>query len=234
MCEFEIIDENNSEVITTIVPAFETSLFNPVFDTSMDYIELGIDSLLKDGVLKDIPIVGSLIGAGKFVYNIADRNFLKQTINFINEFNRQTIAPDKLESYRQKLHSNPKKLEAELGRVLITINRNVDTLKSIIESRFYSAYIDSQIDWNDFCELCDITERLFMSDIAALQTAYANHGVTTTMEISYKHDRLISIGLLTNDARLNGSVNIIDLDSNEPTYLMTLTSIGLKYCQLAF
>lgn len=29
-------------------------------------------------------------------------------------------------------------------------------------------------------------------------------------------------------------VNIIDLDSNEPTYLMTITPIGLKYCQLAF
>lgn len=216
--------------VAELIPSFEESLFSPVWDTSIDYIELGIDTLFKDGLLKDIPIAGSIIGAGKFVYNIADRNAIKQLIVFINEFTKRTIDPKKLEDYRLKLRSNPRKLEKELGRVMIILNRNIDACKSAIEARFYSAYIDYEISWNTFCELCDITERLFLSDITTLQTAYQNKGVTIKMPTSYRHDRLISIGLIKGGP----ASEFIDLDDPNPQYVYVLTEIGKLYCRYAF
>lgn len=73
-----------------LVPAFETTLFDPTLsDACSDMAELGIDSLLDDGVFKSIPVVSLLIGVGKTAQNIHDRNLLKQTIKFINTFNEK-------------------------------------------------------------------------------------------------------------------------------------------------
>ena len=130
--------EANAEANTDIVPAFESSLFDqsnfePLIDTGLEYIELGIDSFLKDGLLKDIPIVGSLVGIGKFMGRVHDYNSLNQTLNFIRSFNQHRDNA-KTEKHRNKLRANPKLMEKELGHVLIIIDRNTDILiaRSII------------------------------------------------------------------------------------------------------
>lgn len=225
--EVEVLREYE---VAELISPFEKSLFSPVWDTSIDYLELGVDTLFKDGVLKDIPIVGSIIGAGKFAYNVADRNTIKQLVVFINEFNRCTINPKKLEEHRLKVRANPRNLEKELGRVMIILNRNIDAYKSIIEARFYSAYIESEISWGIFCELCDITERMFLSDINTLQSANRNNGVTLQMCTTYRHDRLISIGLLKEGPASRRA----ELDDTNPQYVYVLTEIGRIYCRYAF
>ena len=84
-----------------IVPAFETTLLDSTLsDACIDMAELGIDSLLDDGVFKSIPIVSVLVGIGKTAQNLHDRNLLKQTIKFINTFNEKSITPDKLKNIR--------------------------------------------------------------------------------------------------------------------------------------
>ena len=71
-----------------IVPAFETTLFDPTLsDACIDMAELGIDSLLDEGVFKSIPIVSVLVGLGKAAQNIqASRvDYLtRQFENFLN------------------------------------------------------------------------------------------------------------------------------------------------------
>ena len=111
-----------------IVPAFETTLFDSALSGScINMAELGIDSLLDDGMFKSIPIVSTLIGIGKTAQNLHDRNLLKQTVKFINTFNERTISPKKLQDYKNHLNSNSKYAEEELGRVLILLNSNIDT-----------------------------------------------------------------------------------------------------------
>lgn len=49
-----------------LIPAFQDSLFDPSLrDVCVDIAELGIDSLLDDGVFRSIPIAGLLLGIGK-------------------------------------------------------------------------------------------------------------------------------------------------------------------------
>ena len=76
-----------------LVPAFETTLFNPTLsDACSDMAELGIDSLLDDGVFKSILLLVFSLGSVKQlkIYMIA--NLLKQTIKFINTFNEKSIS----------------------------------------------------------------------------------------------------------------------------------------------
>lgn len=218
-----------------LVPVFESSLFETsIADVGVEFAELGIDSILSDGILKDIPIVGTIVGVGKLAHNVHDRNLLRQTLTFINEFNRGLVSHEKKEKHRKKLRDNPKKLEEELGRVLILLDRNIDTIKSTFEANFYAAYVDEQIKWGEFCELCDITDRLFIADIANLKEAYENNGVKGSTILSYKHDRLNSVGLLENDTRISGGLVFTDIEDDEEQTYMKLTSIGKLFCKFAF
>lgn len=218
-----------------LVPAFEKSLLETsVIDIGAEYAELGIDYFLSNDALKEIPIVKTIIGLGNIAYNMHTRNMLKQTMTFINEFNRGTIDPDKKERYRKKLQDNPRKSEEELGRVLILLDRNIDKMKSVFEAKFFCAYINERISWDQFCELCDITDRLFISDIASLKEAYENNGVTINAGITYKHERLISVGLLANRIHPMGGLTFVDPEYEKKQIYMRITDIGKLFYELAF
>lgn len=148
---------------------FEKSLFNNSKEILGEYIELGIDSFINDRILKDIPIVNSIVAVLKIGKNIHDRNLLRQTLTFIKEFNSGNISKDKLVEYKSTIENNPKKCEEELGRVLILLNNYIDTEKSIMLARLYRAYINKIINWNEFCEYSEIINRIFIQDLKILK-----------------------------------------------------------------
>ena len=92
-----------------LVDDFEKSLFNSSKDVISDYLEIGIDSLMNEGILKEIPIVNTIVGVLKIGKNVHDRNLLKQTLTFINEFNNNKISHDKLKQYKITIENNPKR-----------------------------------------------------------------------------------------------------------------------------
>lgn len=99
-----------------IIPAFETTLFDSTLsDACADIAEMGIDSLLDDGVCKSIPVVGLLVGIGKTAQNIHDRNLLKQTIKFINTFNEKSISIQKIQKYQKSYKKNRNLQKKNLG-----------------------------------------------------------------------------------------------------------------------
>ena len=97
-----------------LVDDFEKSLFNSSENVISDYLEIGIDSLMNEGILKELPIVNTIVGVLKVGKNVHDRNLLKQTLTFINEFNNNQISDDKLERYKLTIEMNPKRCEEEL------------------------------------------------------------------------------------------------------------------------
>ena len=128
--------------------------------------------------------------------NIHDRNLLRHTLKFIRTFHENTISPAKLKKYRDKLLNNPHFAEEELGRVIILLNSNIDIKKSELLAKFYRAYVNEEINWATFCELSDITSRLFISDLQLLYEVNTGQITDTTQCPAYKADRLISLGLL--------------------------------------
>ena len=214
-----------------LVPAFETTLFDPTLsDACSDMAELGIDSLLDDGVFKSIPVVSLLIGVGKTAQNIHDRNLLKQTIKFINTFNEKSISQEKINKYRKKIQSKPKYAEEELGRVIILLNSNDELKKSELLGKFYRAYGDETIDWDTFCELSDITSRLFVSDLQLLYDIYHLQVSDTSQCPVYKADRLIALGLLDSATK---SMTISSSTGSQTQRYIQTNALGKLYCPLS-
>ncbi len=213
-----------------IVPAFETTLFDPTLsDACSELAEMGIDSLLDEGICKSIPVVSLLIGIGKTAQNIHDRNLLKQTIKFINTFNEKTISPAKIEKYRKKIKDKPQFAEEELGRVIILLNSNVEIKKSELLAMFYRSYINEEIDWSTFCEFSDITSRLFISDLQLLYEIYRGNISDTSQCPVYKADRLIALGLLDSAMK---SMSIGSVSGSQTQRYIQTNNLGKQFCSI--
>ena len=217
-----------------LVDDFEKSLFNSSKDVISDYLEIGIDSLMNEGILKEIPIVNTIVGVLKIGKNVHDRNLLKQTLTFINEFNNNKISRDKLEQYKITIESNPKRSEEELGRILLLLNNFIDKEKSIMLAKIFKAYIEKIINWNEFCEYSEIINRLFIQDINLLNMIYDGRVTDTTNRGDlYRVERLNSLGIIGisfKSTRIT-TINGVQQEDRQDSYL-SMNSNGRKFMDI--
>lgn len=182
-----------------LIPAFRQSIFNDsLADGVANIAEVGIDSIMSDGLLKDIPIVNLLLNASRTFKAIHERNLLKNTALFLDAVNSQKIDDKKIQAYKKKL-SNEKTAERELGRVIVLLNQYVDNIKAQMLGKLFCQYIDRDYSWDKFCELSDILNRLFLDDMPFLYSIFGSEGrqaIYHIYKIPYNIKRLESIGLV--------------------------------------
>lgn len=215
--------------MSELVPALKETLFSQNYEIVAEYAEIGIDALLDNEVLKEIPVVGTLSSLCKIGYNLHERNLIKQTLAFITEFNSNSISQEKLDEHREKLEGNPKEAEKELSRVLIILGKQVDQIQSQVLGSFYAAYIKGAISWKKFCELSEANRRMFISDYQILFEAAINDGLKIQNRELYQVDRLISLGLLQNQNRLGGNVWIEMMNNPDEQNDIIVTSFGKTF-----
>ena len=182
-----------------LLPAFQNSLFDATLaDPTIDLAEIAIDTILVDGVFREIPIVKTLVGVGKFIYTVRERNFLKQTFCFFSHLHEGSISSSEFSKYKRELEEDPTKAERELSRVMILLDKTIDTEKAEDLAAFFRAYIKNDISWDDFCELSEALNRMFISDRRLLFDVSEGKKNLTYENGGYSADRLISIGLIQN------------------------------------
>ena len=212
---------------------FEKSLFNNSKEIIGEYIEFGIDSFINDGILKDIPIVNTIVAVLKVGKNIHDRNLLKQTLTFINEFNKNNITEEQLKNYKERIEKDRKKCEDELGRVLLLLNNFIDKEKSIMLSKLFKAYVSQLLNWNDFCEYSEIINRLFIQDFSFLQEIYLGRNSDTTNRSDiYKVERLNSLGIIGMTFKSSTISTINGVMSNRQDSYLTMNNNGKKFMNI--
>ena len=221
-----------------IIDPFKESLFNDKFKGILgDTIEIGIDSILTDDSLREIPIVNTIIGTFKFGQNIHDRNLLKQTMIFIQEFNNNSNnekVQKYISKYKKNITNNPKKAEIELGRVMIILNRNIDDIKSSILAKLYLSYIEYKIDWSKFCDLSEVNEKMFTLDIEILKDIYLNN-TDFDKDKLHNYQRLVSNGLMKNDSKFDSetsSYGIVVTENSKECLKMELTLLGKQFARI--
>lgn len=212
-----------------LIEAFECSLFEPTFSAALEYVELGLDEIIDNDAIKQLPIVNTVVGIGKTVYSIHERHLMKKLAIFIKEFNSGKIKTEKLEKYRNKMKNDSKKAEKELGRVLILLDKMIDDVKSKMIAQLYQSYINEMVNWEKFCELSDTVERLNISDIELLYKI--NSGEINSSEKCplYQIGRLESIGLITSDI---SSMGIGGFGSSKTNKYLRISELGEIFCDL--
>jgi len=131
-----------------------------------ELLEVGIDSFLKDGILKDIPGFSFLNGFWKTSIAIKDYRFLNKLLLFLNESAKLSL--EKRLELIDNLEDN--EFQKEAGEKLIAIIDNLETSsKAILIGKLLYLFGQQVIDKDEFWRISFVIEKLPMNDILALK-----------------------------------------------------------------
>lgn len=182
----EKISQANDSLENSIISDELTSI-------TSDLLEVGLDSFLKDGVLKEIPIVGNLVGLTMIGIGIRDRIFMKKILNFLYEL--KDIPVKKREEFVSKINSE-QEYSGKVGEtILVIIDKLDDIKKAELIGKLFCYAVNEKIDYDTFHRLSIIIERCFLKDLQKLRTFY--NGNKSQIEDFDKH-QLYNLGLLKN------------------------------------
>ena len=212
---------------------FSKSLFCNITDITEDYAEIGIDIFIENDLIIEIPIIKTLVNIFKIGKNIRDKNLLKQTLIFMQEFNKDNIEEEKLKKYKNEIENDRKKCEEELERVLWLLNSFIDKEKSIMLSRLFKEYVRQTITWDEFCEYSEIINRLFVQDIKILREIYLEElGDTTNIKDIYRVERLNSLGIISLSFKSLSNETINGVSKSRQDSFLEINDNGKKMMQI--
>lgn len=153
---------------------------NKSLDLTIDYSELALDEILKDGILKEIPLVKSLVVFYNIYNSVVARYNVKKILTFFREFNSSIIQSDKLEKFKSKF-SEDKNYQSKVIEVIVLLNeRFIQTEKSKILAKLLISYIEEKISWDDFNDLCVVLDNIHPKGLCFLKKMakenFYNHG----------------------------------------------------------
>lgn len=125
--------------------------------------EVFADSLMEEGIAKEIPIIGTVIGFGKAAMGIKEILFLKKIIYFISEL--KNISATKRHEMIDKI-DNSGKFRTKVGeKLLYIIDKCDDHEKSQITARLFSAFLSEIISYEEFLRASYIVDQVILEDL---------------------------------------------------------------------
>ncbi len=141
----------------------ETLKDSDLQNVTIDLAETLTDTLIQDGVLKDIPVIGTVIGLSKFAISLNDRLLVKKLIYFISELK------DVDQKKRSKLISeidNSEKEQIKVGeKLLYIIDKAEDHLTAKYVAVVFKAFLNEEISYSDFLRCSTIIQKLLIQDL---------------------------------------------------------------------
>jgi len=132
-------------------------------DISADFIELGIDSFLDDGLIKDIPIIGNLVKLSNAVIDIRDRIFLAKIARFL--FSLSDFSEEDRKRFHDRIFNN-RDFSKRVGNTILIIIDRIDSLdKSKMLAKVFRYYLLEEINFDYFRRLAHAIENSFLDDL---------------------------------------------------------------------
>lgn len=174
-----------------------------------ELVEVGLDSIMEEGTLKEIPIVSTFVSLYKIGDSLMQRHNLKKLAIFLNEINEKIANDEKRREYRQKLMRDVEFAAQEIEYILILIDRYINYDKPKMLAKLYLAYLDGIIVWEEMTMYAEIVDRIFTLDKDLLLSG----GEEIIVHRSIGDEsvlRLVALGLMTEVT----DVSLIEKDQN--------------------
>jgi hypothetical protein len=158
-----------------------------------DIAEVGIDSVLDQGLLKDIPILGIAAKAYSAGVTISSKLFEKKVLTFLYELSK--VSHVKRVNFVSKLNGNSKFARKVGENLLILIERINDMNKPALLARVFAAFIEQKIDHEMFTRLSSVIDGALVSDVVKLST-FRKMQYSTFASISLEKQGLVYLAVL--------------------------------------
>lgn len=132
-------------------------------DVSYEFGEMIIDSKLEDGILKDIPVIGTLINLNKGRLSIQDRIFSKKILHFL--YRLKEVEDEKRIKMIDKIEkSEPDRIKVG-EKVLYLLDKADDHVKAEMIGVLFTDMIRDKLNYEGFKRCSDIINKAFLDDL---------------------------------------------------------------------
>jgi hypothetical protein len=185
-------------------------------NVTIDLAETFSDALLNDGILKDIPIIGTIVGLTKAALSLNERLIIKKLIYFISELNDIDIEK------RNKLISeidNSEKVQIKVGeKLLYIIDKSEDHITAKYIAVIFKSFLNEEISYSEFLRCSTIVQKMFIQDFEQfIETKISDIEIQITQYDSGLSDfqnSLITSGICSTTI---DAVSVRDQDDHEAT-----------------
>ncbi|SHH79352.1 hypothetical protein [Winogradskyella jejuensis] len=137
---------------------------------SKEFAEVAVDGIMDDGVLRDLPLVGSLIGAVKFGNSINKYLSAKKIYKFLFELHHipQVQRIKKIDEI-----NDSKKYQSSVGEMIFELLERLESDgKPEIIGKLFAAVITEEIDYRTYLKCAHIIKSMFYYDLEELKNKY--------------------------------------------------------------
>ena len=185
-------------------------------NVTIDLAETFSYALLNDGILKDIPIIGTIVGLTKAALSLNERLIIKKLIYFISELNDIDIEK------RNKLISeidNSEKVQIKVGeKLLYIIDKSEDHITAKYIAVIFKSFLNEEISYSEFLRCSTIVQKMFIQDFEQfIETKISDIEIQITQYDSGLSDfqnSLITSGICSTTI---DAVSVRDQDDHEAT-----------------
>jgi hypothetical protein len=121
------------------------------------------DAVMEEGLARDIPIVGTVVGLAKTGVQIKDRLFLKKIIVFLAEL--REIPTNKREEMISRIDKSGK-YRIKIGeKLLYILDKCEDHQKAQLIAVLFKAFIEEEIDYSEYLKATKVIENAIFEDL---------------------------------------------------------------------
>ena len=128
----------------------KNEIIEKTIDLTTDYFELGLDAFLDENLLKEIPLVKSLVTFYNIASSVKDRHNVKKILTFFQEFHKQTIDPEKYKEFLHKFISHQSYNKKVVETIILLNERFLEIEKSKVLANLTRAHIEGNLSWAEF------------------------------------------------------------------------------------
>jgi hypothetical protein len=128
-----------------------------------DWGEIAIDQFIGSGLLKDIPLLGSLVNLYKSGQNVRDYLLQKKVEEFLDS--HPSITLEEAEAFNDEMDSDPKFKARVAEQLTLSLDRLDDIEKSGLLSKAFSKFVKGDIEFDNFKRIARAIERCFIDDL---------------------------------------------------------------------
>ena len=137
-----------------------------VLDNVVAAGEIAVDSVLEEGILKDIPVLSTIIRLYKAGVGVKDVLFLKKVNRFLTRL--QSIPEEERQKFMDSMNADPKQKQRAGETLLMVLERLDDMEKPDLVAKAFVRFMREEIDLETLRRICLAIDRCFLSDLQYL------------------------------------------------------------------
>lgn len=156
-----------------------------------DLLEVALDNILNEGIIRDIPIVRTIVGIYKATESIRDRALVKKLVKFLSSLS--TVSPEVRQQFWAKMDVD-EKFKCDVGeKLLLIIERLDDMEKPSLIAQAFQAYMKEQIDFHMFQRLSCGIDKSFYPDLMSLKSNHSSNNLSPQAKLELSNSGIIEL-----------------------------------------